>query len=35
MDTGDVITFQAPECIRVLIFTTDLTDETDSCLVAK
>ena len=25
---------QAPECIQVLIFTTDLTDETDSCLVA-
>ena len=22
---------QAPECIQVLIFTTDLTDETDSC----
>ena len=25
---------QAPECIQVLIFTTDETDETDSCLVA-
>ena len=24
---------QAPERIQVLIFTTDLTDETDSCLV--
>ena len=25
---------QAPERIQVLSFTTDLTDETDSCLVA-
>ena len=26
---------QAPECIQVLIFTTDLTDWTESSLVAK
>ena len=34
MDTGDVITLQAPERIQVLIFTTDFTEKTDSCLVA-